>query len=245
MDFKENLLQMEASRNRVRGGLWNMPGPRQYSKDTQDMLKLMMQESRLTHLQKRRITDCLQKGTALPLTFDPPLPAPPREPKTVQRCPSARPQRRSAEACRRGDAYVRERFCPGPTSRFPKLWPSCPSARKFKRSSLFLGDVEKEKRRLQNIMSTGQEEPAPVSSGRGPDPDTGGGDRFQEVLGEIEERRRFLADMASLGQGKKYINIINTEISQKIQELEMLEKRSSFQKDATESEERNDYRTNQ
>lgn len=88
-------------------------------------------------------------------------------------------------------------------------------------------------------MSTGQEEPAPVSSGRGPDPDTGGGDRFQEgmygnsakmispveafipekpdfllVLGEIEERRRFLADMASLGQGKKYINIITTEISQ-------------------------------
>ncbi|XP_029707355.1 UPF0193 protein EVG1 isoform X1 [Takifugu rubripes] len=222
MDFKENLLQMEASRNRVRGGLWNMPGPRQYSKDTQDMLKLMMQESRLTHLQKRRITDCLQKGTALPLTFDPPLPAPPREPKTVQRRPSARPQRRSAEACRRGDAYVRERFCPGPTR-----------------------DVEKEKRRLQNIMSTGQEEPAPVSSGRGPDPDTGGGDRFQEVLGEIEERRRFLADMASLGQGKKYINIITTEISQKIQELEMLEKRSSFQKDATESEERNDYGTNQ
>lgn len=39
MDFKENLLQMEASRNRVRGGLWNMPGPRRYSKDTQDMLK--------------------------------------------------------------------------------------------------------------------------------------------------------------------------------------------------------------
>lgn len=39
MDLKENLPQMEASRNRVRGGLWNMPGPRQYSKDTQDMLK--------------------------------------------------------------------------------------------------------------------------------------------------------------------------------------------------------------
>lgn len=34
------------------------------------------------------------------------------------------------------------------------------------------------------------------------------------VLGEIEERRQFLADMASLGQAKKYVNIINTEISQ-------------------------------
>lgn len=34
------------------------------------------------------------------------------------------------------------------------------------------------------------------------------------VLDEIEERRQFLADMASLGQAKKYVNIINTEISQ-------------------------------
>lgn len=122
------------------------------------------------------------EGTALPLTFDPPLPAPPCEPKTVQKRLSARPQRRSAEACRRGDAYVRERFCPGPTSRFPKLWPSCQRARKFKFSSLFLGDIEKEKRRLQNIMSTGQEEPAPVASGGGPNPDTEDGDRFQEGI---------------------------------------------------------------
>lgn len=37
-DFKDKLLLMEASRNRIRGGLWNNPGPRQYSKDTQDML---------------------------------------------------------------------------------------------------------------------------------------------------------------------------------------------------------------
>lgn len=34
------------------------------------------------------------------------------------------------------------------------------------------------------------------------------------VLDEIEERRQFLADMASLGQAKQYINLINTEISQ-------------------------------
>lgn len=34
------------------------------------------------------------------------------------------------------------------------------------------------------------------------------------VLDEIEERRQFLEDMASLGQVKQYIKIINTEISQ-------------------------------
>lgn len=34
------------------------------------------------------------------------------------------------------------------------------------------------------------------------------------VLDEIQERRQFLADMASLGQEGQYIHIMNTEISQ-------------------------------
>lgn len=37
---------------------------------------------------------------------------------------------------------------------------------------------------------------------------------FPAVLNEIQERQQFLEDMASLGQEKDYINIINTEISQ-------------------------------
>lgn len=57
------------------------------------------------------------EGTALPLTFDSPMPARPCETKTVQKHQS---QRRSAEACRAGDGYVREKFCPGPTSMFLK-----------------------------------------------------------------------------------------------------------------------------
>lgn len=183
------------------------------------------------------------EGTALPLTFEPPSPAPPCEPKTVQKRPPAGRQRRSAEACRHGDAYVRETFRPGPTSRFSE--PNGLSSKRWRQKlktffSSVLGDLEKEKRRLQNIMSAGQEEPVPGGpSGRGSEPDAEDGDRFQEgtnrsgkkispvealitetprfslaVLGEIEERRQFLADMTSLGQGKKYINIISTEISQ-------------------------------
>ena len=34
------------------------------------------------------------------------------------------------------------------------------------------------------------------------------------VLLEIEDRRKFLAEMESLGQGAKYRTLINTEISQ-------------------------------
>lgn len=123
------------------------------------------------------------EGTSLPLPFASPSPAPPREPKPVHSRLSARPQRRSAEACRSGDGYAREKFCPGPTSRFLKQWAWIV---KFKWLLLlklfffFLGDLEKEKRRLQNIMSTGQEEDTPVASNRDHKPDTEDTDRFQE-----------------------------------------------------------------
>ncbi|KAM7418623.1 hypothetical protein PAMA_015975 [Pampus argenteus] len=200
---------MEASsQSRVSGGLWNNPRSIQYSKETQDMLKLMMQESKLTNLQKKQINKCVKNGAALPLAFDPTPSSSPPQPKTrksVLKCLPAKPQKRSADSCRSGNSYIREKFCPDPTR-----------------------DLEKEKTRLQNILATGQEEPTAASS------KTDAAcrsvkvmeerDEYQEVLDEIEERRQFLADMASLGQEKQYINIINTEISQKIRELEVLDK---------------------
>ncbi|XP_070712607.1 UPF0193 protein EVG1 [Pempheris klunzingeri] len=190
------------------GGLWNNPRAAQYSKETQDMLRLMMQESRLSNLQRKQINECLNNGTALPLTSALRSSASPPKPKTskpVQKHLSGKPQRRSAESCRSGNSYVREKFHPGPTR-----------------------DLEKEKKRLQNILATGEEEPTaashqnvPASVNQGA---AEGGDRCQEVLDEIEERRQFLADMASLGQEKQYISIINSEISQRIRELEVLDK---------------------
>ncbi|XP_067440133.1 UPF0193 protein EVG1 [Thunnus thynnus] len=210
------------SQSRVSGGLWNTPRAPQYSKETQDMLKLMMQESKLTNLQRKQINECVKNGAALPPTSDLTQSATPPQPKTrtsVQKRLPSKPQRRSADSCRSGNSYVREKFRPGP-----------------------IRDLEKEKRRLQNILATGQEEPTAASSQndaacRNPKV-TQERDKYQEVLDEIEERRQFLADMASLGKEKQYINIINTEISQKIRELEMLDKTRSPQKAAQTSERR-------
>ena len=39
-------------------------------------------------------------------------------------------------------------------------------------------------------------------------------DRFEEVLKEIEERKEFLEEMETLGQGEKYRSKLMTEISQ-------------------------------
>nr|XP_043884224.1 UPF0193 protein EVG1 isoform X2 [Solea senegalensis]XP_043884225.1 UPF0193 protein EVG1 isoform X2 [Solea senegalensis] len=212
---------MEASSSQSRGsgrGLCNNARPAPYSKDTQDMLRLMMQESRLSNLQRKQINECLKNGAALPLVPEhtsPTTPAQPKSSKSVHKHLPGKPQRRSAESCRSGNSYVREKFWPVPTR-----------------------DLEKEKRRLQHMMATGQEEPTAASSLNAPTCWRSGvmeeRDRYQEVLDEIEERRQFLSEMASLGQEKKYMSIINTEISQKIRELEALDKaHSDVQKEGT------------
>lgn len=173
----------------------------------------MMQESRLNNFQQRQINDRMKKGAALPLTCNPTSSSPPSQPKpkAVQpgrTCLSSKPQRRNADTCSSGENYTREMFRPSATR-----------------------DLEKEKRRLQNILATGQEEPksqkptkVPLELSREEEVPR---DRFQEVLEEIEERRQFLGEMTALGKGKNYQTLINTEISQKIRELEVIDKARS------------------
>nr|XP_057945026.1 UPF0193 protein EVG1 [Doryrhamphus excisus] len=189
----------------VNGGRWRRPSCSQYSKNTQDLLRSMMRDLSLTNLQRKHIDECLKNGSALPRTTQPAASISPRQPKGSKCIPkllSGRPQRRSAASCRSGN-NIREKFCPAPTR-----------------------DLEKEKRRLQSILATGQEEAADDAPSENvmcvKAAVTEERDRYQEVLDEIEERRQFLADMASVGQEKQYIHIINTEISQKIRELEKL-----------------------
>ncbi|XP_059184738.1 UPF0193 protein EVG1 [Centropristis striata] len=211
-------LQMESSsQSRAAGGLWNNPRATQYSKETQNMMRLMIQESKLTHRQRKQINECLENGAPLPLSLDRTPSASPPQPKTsksVQKSLPGTSQRRSAESCRSGDSYVREKFRPRPTR-----------------------DLEKEKRRLQNIMETGEEEPTAASSKNVPgcrSPDVAEQkDPYQQVLDEIEERRQFLADMSSLGQQQQYFHIINAEISQRMRELRVLEKTRGLKKDQT------------
>uniref|UniRef100_A0A8U8B8Q8 Uncharacterized protein n=1 Tax=Geospiza parvula TaxID=87175 RepID=A0A8U8B8Q8_GEOPR len=83
----------------------------------------------------------------------------------------------------------------------------------------FTGDLEKEKRRLQKILALGKDEAEDkveqVSFS------------YPPVMNEIQERREFLAEMEGLGQGKKYQGIVLTEISQKLHEMEIIDKKRS------------------
>ncbi|XP_057700369.1 UPF0193 protein EVG1 isoform X3 [Corythoichthys intestinalis] len=189
-----------SSQKRVRG-------VHQYSKETRDLLTAMMQQMTLSNLQRKQVDDCLKNGSSLPQMVEPSSSSSslrPKASKCSQKVLPVRPVRRSAVSCRSGNSYVREQFCAAPTR-----------------------DLEKEKRQLQNIFATGRDQGPEDAASRRMSAQVSDlqskEDRCQEVLDEIEERRQFLADMASLGQEKQYIHMINTEISQKIRELEMLE----------------------
>ncbi|NWQ81293.1 EVG1 protein, partial [Columbina picui] len=176
----------------------------------------MMEESKLTGFQRRYLMDCVKRGDTLPLRCHPTSseePAPPvpvfspavSQPSRL----SAKPHLRPAKVCQAGDAYVREKFRPEATR-----------------------DLEKEKQRLQNILATGKDKdvvkhkvkqmPVRTKEEEIPEPD-----RFEELLNEVQERKEFLAEMEALGQGKKYRSIILTEISQKMREMEILDKARS------------------
>jgi len=81
----------------------------------------------------------------------------------------------------------------------------------------FNSTVEKE--RLQNVMTFGSDKAPDISTkfpSRSQDELEEGMevDRFDEVMREIEERQKFLDDMAALGQDKSHRSRIMTEISQ-------------------------------
>ncbi|CAN8211642.1 unnamed protein product [Coccothraustes coccothraustes] len=202
---------MEAAGTPGRGGVSAAGRPARYSTGTRELVRGMMEELQMTHSQKRYLMDYVTRGDALPLRRFPPSsaqPGPVPYPAACQPCRlPARPLLRPAKVCRAGDAYTREKFKPQPTR-----------------------DLEKEKRRLQKILALGKDEVEDKVEQvfiRKKEEEIAEPDRFEELMNEIQERRDFLAEMEALGQGKKYQGIVLTEISQKLHEMEIIDKKRS------------------
>uniref|UniRef100_A0A8C6WUL2 Uncharacterized protein n=1 Tax=Neogobius melanostomus TaxID=47308 RepID=A0A8C6WUL2_9GOBI len=199
-------MTLQMAKPNTSGGLWNCAHPITYSQETQELLKLLMKESHLANVQKRQIRECLNNGAPLHLAcVSMPSSPPPPQSKPSQSTshgPASKLQkRRTIEQCKAGDSYVRERFRPGP-----------------------IRDLEKEKQRFQRILEMGKDKGEVTINQRPSKKPPQQKERFDEIMEEIEERRQFLDDMASVGQEHEYANIINAEISQRIRELKMLDK---------------------
>ncbi|XP_019618807.1 PREDICTED: UPF0193 protein EVG1 homolog [Branchiostoma belcheri] len=207
---------MAARQPVAKGGMWNTQQA-QYSKETQELLKVMMQESKLTNFQQRKLNQTMRAGGTLPLNCPPTSSQRPQRPSApVTPSKKVNPRtyaggRRSKEACENSPAAQPEDYRPRPKKAV------C---------------TDKEKARLGNLMAYG-EEPPEVTPARmvellSPEP-TIERDRFEELQAEIEERAEFLEEMENLGRGKDYRTIIRTEISQKIREMEVIDRKRTEQ----------------
>ncbi|KAI0216676.1 UPF0193 protein EVG1 [Lamellibrachia satsuma] len=194
--------------------MWNTPKAT-YSKDTQQLLKTMMQESKLTNFQQRQLDRAMQGGNALPTRVHPTsseMAAPP--PVAIAPSKIIDPRTYSSHTRHKDDikatgAYERDQFHPKPLTKYR-------------------GFYDKEKDRLSNIMAYGEDVPpidAEKAFMRGLPREEPIIDRFDELVQELEERKQFLKDMEAIGQGKQYRVIIQTEISQLIREMEVLDKK--------------------
>lgn len=177
-----------------------------------------MQESKLTNFQQRQLEKSLRAGGSLPTSCNPTSSAKPRQP--VQTGPKKLPKVlnpknyrnriRTKEDIEATGAYERPQYEPGPSH-----WGK---------------NSEMEKEKLANFMAFGQDLPPPSEMKRKPRPkveyvEEPEVDRFAELQSEIEERREFLADMEKVGQGEKFRSLIETQISQAIREMELIDKK--------------------
>ncbi|XP_012943132.1 UPF0193 protein EVG1 [Aplysia californica] len=193
------------------GGFWNAPQV-VYSKQTHDLLKDMMRESKLTNFQQRHLQKTLKEGGQLPTRV---LPTTSKvnnqKMKAVAPAPKVLNPKtysggvRSKDTMEAMGAFVKPEYVP---------------QRGFTRSA-------REKEKLANIMAYGKDQPRiPMEKVkarlRTPSPLP---DRFDELQSEIQERREFLQEMEALGKGEQYRSMIATEISQKVREMEIIDKK--------------------
>ncbi|CAD5122177.1 DgyrCDS10623 [Dimorphilus gyrociliatus] len=202
----------------AQGGFWNTAQP-PISKQTQQLLKTAMQESRLTSFQQRQLNDALKNGQALPVRCNPTSSAKKQSKQvvTLPKGPRVDPRKlnsgtRKLKEITSSGAYERDRYNPEPINQF-KI---------------------RDKERLQNIMAFGEDVKPPTledlkerlrQAQESDENRRHRKDRFEELYEEVEERKSFLDRMESIGKGKEYRHIINTEISRLIREMEVIDRK--------------------
>ncbi|XP_043679500.1 UPF0193 protein EVG1 isoform X1 [Vespula pensylvanica] len=191
-------------------GAFHNPPRAKYSEETKNLIKLLMEESKVGMSQRKVIQDAVDKGESLP---------PPRK-SMGDKQKSKEPQvmfpslwkKRSQNIILNSGAYEREQY----------------------RRTAPLPNKEKQKRQLACLMAYGKEMP---ETPRGPkilhkarrEPELNEDDPFEYIIEGIRERMEFLNDMECLGMGKKYRPIIQQEIAQKIRLMESIDMKRSVE----------------
>ncbi|KAI5729555.1 hypothetical protein M8J76_003844 [Diaphorina citri] len=174
--------------------------------ESKQFIKELIRESQLAHVHRKFMETIVENGKALPpLRSDSGTKR--KDVKVLRPSYSGgKMGKRMQNDIRNSGAYEIEPYVP-----------RCPQT-----------NVEKEKARLQSLMAYGKVtlpeplvKPKPRSKQKKehlPSLE----ERFQIVLKEIEERSSFLNEMADLGQAEQYRAKMQSEISERVRELELL-----------------------
>ncbi|XP_065680903.1 UPF0193 protein EVG1 homolog isoform X1 [Hydra vulgaris] len=183
------------------------------SPQTQELLNVMMEEPKLTMFQKKQLRDSIKEIRPLPTVCGP-----------TSSCKKSQKQ----------IAPVKVRNHSQFTSSKRKKEIIDLISEKEKVNNMYIPKTckvitEEDKELLQNKMAYGKDfkqfkKTAKKTVAIEPSENV---DEFNIVLQEIEERKNFLKEMEKLGKEKNYLLIIETEISQKIRELELIDKKRS------------------
>ncbi|CAH1154489.1 unnamed protein product [Phaedon cochleariae] len=187
------------SKNIPHGGILH-PAKASYNPETKKFLQLLMDESKLTMMQRNKINYNLRNGEPLPGTIKH------HHQNTHMPEITLRPnssKRRSRESIINSGAYQVEKFL----------------------SNVPVMDREKEKEKLQNRMAFNKD--VKVSEARffrkqASKEDSEEVNRFDELVREIKEREDWLKEMEEMGRGNQYKQIIEQQIQEKVREMNML-----------------------
>ncbi|XP_031625531.1 UPF0193 protein EVG1 homolog [Contarinia nasturtii] len=186
----------------AKGGIFNLPKVK-YSKETHDFLNLLMEEQKLSILQRNKINYILRSGQSLPKSTSKRKPIVDRFPGLdAMRAKNAR--RRTLDVIKASGGYDRAKFTP----------------KSFEPSELKKVRLQEEMSGLKHDFSIENVQNVRAASTQSNDDDI---DPVDELLHEIQERMDWLEEMEKLGEGHIHRPMIKSEIEERLRLIKRLQ----------------------
>ncbi|KOC62338.1 UPF0193 protein EVG1 [Habropoda laboriosa] len=192
-------------------GAFHHPPRAKYSEETKNLIKLLMEESKVSMMKRKSIQEAMNKGESLPLVVEKSKAELNKHDLKYQVTMPTIWKKRTQDMIVKSGAYEREQY----------------------RRTSPLRNKEKQKRHLACMMAYGKDMPE-TPRGRiihhqarqiSHNSDTT--DPIDDLVRGIQERMEFLSDMECLGMDKKYRPIIQQEIAHKLRLIESVDKQRS------------------
>ncbi|CAL7940765.1 unnamed protein product [Xylocopa violacea] len=204
MDRKYQRVQMGV-------GAFHHPPRAKYSEETKNLIKLLMEESKVSMMRRKSIQEAINRGESLPQAVEQSKKEPNKHNSQYQVLMPTVWKKRSQDAIVKSGAYEREQY----------------------RRTSPLRNKEKQKRHLACMMTYGKDMPETphgpriLHKARREPRYSDTDDPIDDLVRGIQERMEFLSDMECLGMGKKYRPIMEQEIAQKLRLIESIDKQKS------------------